>query len=273
MGFFSVLFGRRQKTESELSTNAAPAIKAFEEHPVLRIHDLPDQSNTDLGESLWPLEPRFSKSYTMQEIFEQQGPLIRKICKAVPMSDGLLEAHLPPTIWNVANFVHLVAASESHHHSGYGGLFRHSLECALFAANASRQKIFDGAALLEARYSNRGRWSLACVLAVLLHDVGKVVTDVTVRTKSGEWNPSEAPLGTWLARRNVPSYAFSWNTNREYSNHPAASLEYARKLIPDETYAFLTVNCVTRTEKVHHPPELLEGTSCRNVRFKKMEAP
>ena len=244
MGFFSQLFGRKKDSKLETAVAEEPEAPTFEEHPVLHIQDLPENSNPELDDSMWPPEPRFSLSYSVREVFEQQGPLIRRICKAVPLSDDLLEAHLLPTIWNVANFVHLVSASESHHHSGYGGLFRHLLECALYAANSSRQKIFDNDALPMARYSNRGKWILACVLAALLHDVGKVVTDVTVRTKSGDvWNPSEAPLGTWLARRGFPPYAFFWNKDREFSNHPAASLEYARKLVPDATFAFLTSDC------------------------------
>lgn len=244
MGFFSQLFGRKKDSKLETAVAEEPEAPTFEEHPVLHIQDLPENSNPELDDSMWPPEPRFSLSYSVREVFDQQGPLIRRICKAVPLSDELLEAHLLPTIWNVANFVHLVSASESHHHSGYGGLFRHLLECALYAANSSRQKIFDSDALPMSRYSNRGKWILACVLAGLLHDVGKVVTDVTVRTKSGDvWNPSEAPLGTWLARRGFPPYAFFWNKDREFSNHPAASLEYARKLVPDATFAFLTSDC------------------------------
>lgn len=239
----SQFFRRKIRKESQSSASAdvsspadtAPLV------PDLKIADLPEESDVYLRDTKWPPDPRFNESFTVRQVFNQQGGLIRRICSAMPLSDEDLEKYFLPAVWNVANFVHLLSASKDTHHRGYGGLFAHSLETALYSVNISKNKIFDFSEAPEVAFHNRGRWILACALAGLVHDVGKAVTDITVRTKQGEvWNPNEAPLGTWLERHGRPEFTFSWNNDREYSRHPLASLDYARKLVPEETYRYLT---------------------------------
>ena len=239
----SQFFRRKIRKESQSSATAdvsspadtAPLV------PNLKIADLPEESDVYLRDTKWPPDPRFNESFTVRQVFNQQGGLIRRICSAMPLSDEDLEKYFLPAVWNVANFVHLLSASKDTHHRGYGGLFAHSLETALYSVNISKNKIFDFSEAPEVAFHNRGRWILACALAGLVHDVGKAVTDITVRTKQGEvWNPNEAPLGTWLERHGRPEFTFSWNNDREYSRHPLASLDYARKLVPEETYRYLT---------------------------------
>lgn len=239
----SQFFRRKICKESQTSASAdvsspadtAPLV------PNLKIADLPEESDVYLRDTKWPPDPRFNESFTVRQVFNQQGGLIRRICSAMPLSDEDLEKYFLPAVWNVANFVHLLSASKDTHHRGYGGLFAHSLETALYSVNISKNKIFDFSEAPEVAFHNRGRWILACALAGLVHDVGKAVTDITVRTKQGEvWNPNEAPLGTWLERHGRPEFTFSWNNDREYSRHPLASLDYARKLVPEETYRYLT---------------------------------
>ena len=239
----SQFFRRKIRKESQTLASAdvsspadtAPLV------PNLKIADLPEGSDVYLRDTKWPPDPRFNESFTVRQVFNQQGGLIRRICSAMPLSDEDLEKYFLPAVWNVANFVHLLSASKDTHHRGYGGLFAHSLETALYSVNISKNKIFDFSEAPEVAFHNRGRWILACALAGLVHDVGKAVTDITVRTKQGEvWNPNEAPLGTWLERHGRPEFSFSWNNDREYSRHPLASLDYARKLVPEETYRYLT---------------------------------
>lgn len=244
MWIFSRLFGNKRADkdaadETEAPKQAGDAIERAAQP--LKIADLPEESDAYLRDTKWPPDPRFNRSFTVLQVFNQQGGLIRRICSAMPLSDEDLERYFLPAVWNVANFVHLLSASQDTHHRGYGGLFAHSLETALYAVNISKNKIFDFSEAPDVAFHNRGRWILACALAGLVHDVGKAVTDITVRTKQGEvWNPNEAPLGSWLEMHGRPEFTFSWNKDREYSRHPLASLDYARKLVPDETYRYLT---------------------------------
>ena len=240
----SQLFRRKIRKESQTSAPADDTSSHGDSAPLapnLKIADLPEESDVYLRDTKWPPDPRFNESFTVRQVFNQQGGLIRRICSAMPLSDEDLERYFLPAVWNVANFVHLLSASKDTHHRGYGGLFAHSLETSLYAVNISKNRIFDFSEAPEVAFHNRGRWILACALGGLVHDVGKAVTDITVRTKQGEvWNPNEAPLGTWLERHGRPEFTFSWNNDREYSRHPLASLDYARKLVPEETYRYLT---------------------------------
>lgn len=235
----SRLFIKKEQTPEAQLAQESKLVET--EAPHLRIRDLPETSDLSVIEAKWPPDPRFVHAYSVTQIVKQQGGVIRQLCTAIPLSDEVLEQHLLPTIWNLANFVHLLSASADNHHSGCGGLFAHSLETALYAVNISRNKIFDFSATPEVAYNNRARWILGTAFAALMHDVGKAVTDITVRTRDGRvWNPNEGPLGTWLEALGRPDYTFSWKPGRDYEAHPIASLDFARRIIPADAYAYLT---------------------------------
>ena len=155
----SQFFRRKIRKESQSSASAdvsspadtAPLV------PNLKIADLPEERDVYLRDTKWPPDPRFNESFTVRQVFNQQGGLIRRICSAMPLSDEDLEKYFLPAVWNVANFVHLLSASKDTHHRGYGGLFAHSLETALYSVNISKNKIFDFSEAPEVAFHNRGR--------------------------------------------------------------------------------------------------------------------
>ena len=127
--------------------------------------------------------------------------LLREQIKRVRVSKYLL-----PVITNVAHFVHLLPASQDDHHQGYGGLFTHSLEVAFEAANLAKNTIFDRVSPPKEIQWNRRRWILICVLAGLVHDIGKPYTDLEVTTGPDEggksWKKS-LPLLDWLRQEHI----------------------------------------------------------------------
>ncbi|MDV5545218.1 MobH family relaxase [Klebsiella pneumoniae] len=74
---------------------------------------------------------------------------------------------------------------------GAGGLFRHGLEVAFWAAQASESVIFSIEGTPRERRDNEPRWRLASCFSGLLHDVGKPLSDVSITDKDGSitWNP------------------------------------------------------------------------------------
>ena len=129
MWIFSRLFGNKRADkdaadETEAPKQAGDAIERAAQP--LKIADLPEESDAYLRDTKWPPDPRFNRSFTVLQVFNQQGGLIRRICSAMPLSDEDLERYFLPAVWNVANFVHLLSASQDTHHRGYGGLFAHS---------------------------------------------------------------------------------------------------------------------------------------------------
>lgn len=140
------------------------------------------------------------------------------------------DALLLPLIRRYAEFVHLLPASESHHHCSPGGLLRHGLEVMWFAAQRLSTKTFDVDATPSVRRRREPQWRFATLLAALLHDVGKVVTDVVVTDdRDREWNPEGESLASWLGRLSIPCYRYRFRGKRGVQ-HQAASGYIAKEL-------------------------------------------
>ena len=105
-------------------------------------------------------------------LLARQGELIRRLQDGVGMTDEDYRALLLPVVRRLADFVHLLPASETHHHRGSGGLLRHSLEVAFLASQASMRHVFALDREPRDRYHLEPRWRVAAGLAGLLHDIG-----------------------------------------------------------------------------------------------------
>src|SRR5512146_2791088 len=132
-------------------------------------------------------------------------------------------------------------ASEKHHHSEPGGLYRHALEV---AANALDE--FEGDMISERRPDgsvdsfrssrNRPRWQYATFIAALCHDLGKLF-DMEVRGKSETWCPVHEPYGEFGRRTKSP--VASWRADREHGAHAQSSLVLLHHVISCEDVAYL----------------------------------
>ena len=116
-------------------------------------------------------------------------------------------------------------ASEKHHHSEAGGLYRHSLEVALKALEE-----FEGDIIMEPRSDgsidsfrssrNRPRWQYATFIGALCHDLGKVF-DLEVRGKGETWSPIHDRYCDF--GRRIKTSLASWDPAREYGEHAERS--------------------------------------------------
>ena len=97
--------------------------------------------------------PAISVHYMLQ----LHSDLIDKLYFAIPLSNQELDQHLLPVIYNLAYFVHQAQASADDHHSGPGGLFTHSLETALYAANEANNTVFERFGMARQIYQARSR--------------------------------------------------------------------------------------------------------------------
>lgn len=240
MAFWSKWFGgMRQPVRAE---NFSKSSASEEDHFVLRIRDLPEKSIDNLPESRWPPFPRAVKAIGVRDIINSQAELIRSLCRVCPLSEEQINDHLLPSIVNLAEFVHLLPASQYDHHMGTGGLFGHSLETAYYCVNGGKSRIFDVTESPERAHLNRGRWVLASALTGLLHDAGKAVTDMIVTSDRDQdvWYPRRETLAAWLRRKGLESYYVSWKQNREHNRHQTASVDYAHVIIPRSTFQFLS---------------------------------
>jgi conjugal transfer pilus assembly protein TraI len=87
----------------------------------------------DMDEEDIPRYPPFAKGLPVapiDKILATQAELIEKVRNSLGFTIEDFNRLVLPVIHRYAAFVHLLPASEAHHHRGAGGLFRHGLEVA-----------------------------------------------------------------------------------------------------------------------------------------------
>ncbi len=204
-------------------------IRLFDGRPSL----IPDQSPPPDEEI--PRYPPFMKGLPaapVERILSTQIELIKAIEHALSLPDDLYQTIAEPVIARYAAFSHLLPASESHHHRGAGGLFRHGLEVAHWATQAAQGCLFATQATPRDRKEQELRWRLAVCFAGLLHDIGKPVSDMAVVDRHGEhtWNPCDENLTDWAAQQGIDHYFLRWRENRHKRHEQFSALVIERVL-------------------------------------------
>ena len=170
-----------------------------------------------------PRYPPFVKGLPVpptQEILQSQDQIIRDISQALGCTHEVFDEMVRPLIVRYAEYVHLLPASERHHHRGAGGLFRHGLEVAFHAARASRDKLYAMDRDKRDRDLIAMRWRIAATVAGLCHDVGKPAYDMSVIDRDGTrtWEPGKDTIVQWARANQIDRYFIRWREQR-HSKH------------------------------------------------------
>ena len=147
-----------------------------------------------------------------------------------------------PVIRNVAELVQQLPASESHHHAHPGGLWIHTCETMRHAVRLRQGVVLPSGRDAEDQSKHRHRWTAGVIVATLLHDIGKTVTDLTVRlygqTHRGVvWN---ALAGDMRASQ-ATDYAvdFPRSSERDYKAHQRDGVLLMQRLVPSQTMVWI----------------------------------
>ncbi len=226
------LFGRRK-----LPSSSAPA----------------EPDVTSLDDPEIPRYPPFLKGLPVAapaRIVATQRELIARLQDGLAFTDSRFDTLVRPVVERYAAFVHLLPASEAHHHRGAGGLFRHGLEVAFHAAQASQGRIFALDRSPAERRELEPRWRLAAGLAGLFHDAGKPVSDLSVSDREGRttWRPLLGSLTDWAATNGVDHYFLRWR-ERRHARHETFGLLVLERILTPEVTAWL----------VDADPEIMQG--------------
>jgi len=146
-------------------------------------------------------------------------------------------------------YVHMVPASEYHHHSHPGGLLRHSLEVALIAMREAKESRPPTTNMTDTDEKRRVRYIYASWLVGLLHDTGKLFSDmhivaVTVldpKTKQSvsaatygmnipTWKPQAMSLIEWAEAYNVERYTVIYRKRQHKAHDQLSSILLGRVL-------------------------------------------
>ncbi|NOV29362.1 MobH family relaxase [Methylomonas sp. ZR1] len=260
-----------ENTPSTLITRIRQRLFGVESAPVSQVAPTMDEDV--------PRYPPFMKGLQaapVERILSSQTELIAAIEQALALPDSLYQTIAAPVIRRYAAFSHLLPASESHHHRGAGGLFRHGLEVAHWATLASQGSLFATSASPKERKAQELRWRLAVCFAGLMHDIGKPVADIAVVDAQGQhtWNPCDENITDWALRNEIDRYFLRWRDNRHKRHEQFSALVIERVLTreartfilesgPDIMQAMLeTINGLDRGSKVY---ALVITADCKSV--------
>lgn len=181
-------------------------------------------------------------SASPEMLYQSQQALIDRLQQSSSFSHDDFNNLLKPAILNYAAYVHMLPASETNHHCGQGGLFRHGLEVALNAANACVGKVFAWDSWASERERLIPRWRMCAILGGMLHDMGKPIVDVGAVDESGnlKWNPHNGSLYQWLVENNLPHYYIHWRPGARHKRHEAFNPITLYRIIPEKTMRWLT---------------------------------
>jgi conjugal transfer pilus assembly protein TraI len=213
------------------------------------------------GDQEIPRYPPFISGLPMcspDRLIETQQDMIQQIKDTLGLGADEYEAYIEPLIENCAAFVHLLPASEAHHHRGAGGLFRHSLEVGAYAAKFAEGKIFAFGKSPQERKEEEPRWVVAAFTAALMHDIGKAATDMAVTDSTGNlhWAPYLDTLWGWGSKNKVDRYFVRWHDNR-HKNHEQTGLLLASQVLPASLKGWLG----ERNPEIIR--SMLEASACR----------
>jgi len=185
------------------------------------IHDLFSEKN-DVRQNISgyekfeiPIYPSVSHGFPVistDEIIDGQLPLINEIEQIMLSESDTLIEFAKLVIENYATYVHLLPASEIHHHHTAGGLFEHGLEVGLWSIKNAFEYCSNNTFC-----DDRPRWLFSAFLAGLLHDIGKPLSDYTVINEDGtiRWDPYSTSLLAWAKKEGISQYHLSWHENRK----------------------------------------------------------
>lgn len=135
-------------------------------------------------------------------------------------------------IFRFALLAQNLPASELHHHAYPGGLLDHTLETMAFAAKMRQSHLLPVGAAPEDQAREAEAWTAAVIYGALLHDIGKVATDIEVITYDNQrWFPWEGAI--------TKSWHLKYRKSRDYHLHPVIGSLLCMKILPTSALSWL----------------------------------
>ena len=225
---------RTQLLSPKRDLTAHPAFAGMPEYLVQVLQDPTRLRNPPYQEGYYGL---ISGEFCMRNF---QEALLNKLVSQSGLSPEEYSSYLEPILISYAELVHLLPASENHHHNTPGGLLRHGLEVACFMLNWMVTTKFDHD-LTPGQASKRlRRWYTAGIIAALLHDAGKPLTDVRVTSFCGTktWIRGKKTIHQWCVEHDMPYYFLSWVKERN-GKHVSQAPVLLGSLVGQELYEWI----------------------------------
>ena len=186
------------------------------------------------------LKPDGFTALSADQLLNPYENLLTLIHQQVGVPDSHWNAIYLKFINNFAELVQLLPASESHHHSGTGGLLTHSLEVGLNALKLRKGKMLPLGASAEVIEEQKELWTYAIFTAAMLHDIGKPLTDQIITIVSEKPEKTWTPLTETMPEGTI--YRVSFRRGRKYRSHENVALLLASKILPGSGMNWIASN-------------------------------
>jgi integrating conjugative element relaxase (TIGR03760 family) len=158
------------------------------------------------------------------------------------LNDRTWSDFILPVIHHVAELVQLLPASESHHHAQPGGLWIHTCETLRHAIRLRQGVVLPAGRDAEDQARHKHRWTGGMIVAALLHDAGKPMTDLNVRLygdshRGTPWNALAGDMRT--ARATDYAVGFPKEGERDYRAHQRHGALLMQRLVPAHTLTWI----------------------------------
>jgi hypothetical protein len=157
--------------------------------------------------------------------------------------DYTFEKLFLPVIENYARYIHLLPASSGWHHARMGGLITHSLQVANRSLRIAKETHLTANQKIDVERSRTPRWQYAAWIAGLLHDAGKIYTDIKVSSaydKNIIWHPLVSDLVEWAENEDVDRYFVTWRKDRIHKKHETTALAILHTILPSEAKRYIS---------------------------------
>lgn len=117
--------------------------------------------------------------------------LVIKIRETVEVSPEYFDSHYLPVLESCASYCQNAHASAGYHHAFPYGLITHLLEASLYALRKSRANLYNPTNSEGKVDDLKHVYAYVVFVAAMLHDIGKIITDVrfSIRSNDGRFVP------------------------------------------------------------------------------------
>lgn len=190
----------------------------------------------------YPSKPRGITVFNEQSILSLHVDKLKKISMRIAIDDNDISDDaftftnlITKPLIEFIRWVHLLPASENHHHNGIGGLFSHSLDVGLLSLIQAYDSELAPIGYQDEEVQRKKAYLYAAFICGLVHDAGKiydvdVVSSDTLKTTT--WNPTAQSLLDWCNSENVKSYEIHWRVRRVNQHNIWSSVFLERILNP-----------------------------------------
>jgi len=200
-------------------------------------------SVTDHAIPVYPPNDQGILLQSIDSVMQTQSDLLLRFRRLAGGKAEHFDLYYLQIIRNLAEYIHLLPASQSSTHSGAGGLFRLCLEVAFYSLQSSDGYVFSTNEGIEERKEIEPRWRYATFIAALTCELYRVVSDMVVTDQHGSaWPKYQKALTTWCKEANSDRYFVFWHASKNLNMMVTGRTDVAlliNAIIPTYVFQYL----------------------------------